>query len=260
LEAPVDEPSIPALTRNVAVLRARVEAAQARGAAAADAVTLMVVTKSQPPSIFGALAAVGVTDIGENRIQNASARRAHSPAGLTWHGIGHLQRNKARTALETFDVFHALDSLRLARRLEDLLAEADRTWPVYLQVNAAEDEAKGGIAPGEALSVVAALAELPHLELQGFMTMGRLGAEDADLRATFCTLRAIRDEAVGRGRGSAAPHGLSMGMSDDFEVAVEEGATVVRVGTAVFHGVWNHAAPISEDTTSGERCGSGEQT
>lgn len=260
MPAPHDDPRIPALKRNVDALRARIEAAQSRGSAAAPAVTLMVVTKSQEPSIYGPLAAAGVTDIGENRVQSASERRPLAPAGLTWHGIGHLQRNKARTALATFDVFHALDGLRLARRLEALLAEADRSWPVYLQVNAAEDEAKSGLAPDETLATVAALAELPHLELRGFMTMARLGAEEADLRATFCTLREIRDEAVGRGRGATAPHGLSMGMSDDFEVAVEEGATVVRVGTAVFRGVENHVAPVPKDTTSGERCGSGEQT
>ena len=260
MHAPHDDPRIPTIRDNVAALRARIQAAQASSTSAAEAVTLLVVTKSQPASIFGALAAAGVSDVGENRIQTASARRPLAPEGLTWHGIGHLQRNKARTALSTFDIFHALDSLRLAHRLEELLAEAERSWPVYLQVNTAEDEAKGGIGPDEALAAVAALAELPHLELRGFMTMGRLRAEEADLRATFCTLRAIRDEAVERGRGATAPDGLFMGMSDDFEVAVEEGATVVRIGTAVFRGVENHAAPVSEDSTSGERCGSGEQT
>jgi len=237
-----DDNLIATLRGNVAALRSRIEAARERGARAAAHVDLLVVTKSQPASIFGPLLAAGVTDIGENRVQSASARRPGAPAGLVWHGIGHLQRNKARTAVATFDVFHALDGIRLAERLEAVLAEAERPWPVYLQVNAAGDEAKSGVEPEEALALVAELAACPHVELRGFMTMGRLGASEADLRATFCTLREIRDEAVRRGRGAAAPAGLSMGMSDDFEVAVEEGATVVRVGRAVFHGVDKLAA------------------
>lgn len=244
MQTPDDDPRSARIRSNVEALRARIDAASARGAHAADDVTLMVVTKSQPPPIFGPLAAAGVVDIGENRVQSAAARRPEAPAGLVWHGIGPLQRNKARTALATFDVFHALDGMRLADRLESLLAPDGRIWPVYLQVNAAGDEAKSGLAPAEALDAVAALAERPHLALQGFMTMGRLGASEEDLRATFCTLREIRDEAVRRGRGPAAPHGLSMGMSDDFEIAVEEGATVVRVGRAVFRGVDNHAASV----------------
>ena len=255
-----DDPRIAPIRTNVAGLCARIEAARRRGPHGADRVSLVVVTKSQPASIFGALAAAGVTAIGENRVQSASARRPQAPPGLVWHGIGHLQRNKARTAVATFDVFHALDGMRLAERLEAVLAEAGRTWPVYLQVNAADDEAKNGVEPEEALAVVAELATCPHLEVRGFMTMGRLGASEADLRATFCTLREIRDEAVGRGRGSAAPDGLSMGMSDDFEIAVEEGATLVRVGRAVFRGVDILAASASGDNGPGVEPGDGDPT
>ncbi len=260
LQPPNDDPRSQLLRKNVAGLLERIAAARSRGAHAAADVQLVVVTKSQPASIFGPLADAGVSDIGENRIQSAAQRRPLAPAGLTWHGIGHLQRNKARTAIATFDLFHALESLRLAEHLERLLAEVGRVWPVYLQVNTAGDEAKAGVEPDEALPLLEAVSRLSHLEVRGFMTMGRLGASEADLRATFCTLREIRDEAVRRGRGTAAPQGLSMGMSDDFEIAVEEGATAVRVGRAVFHGVDNHAAPSSGDETSGERGGGGEQT
>ncbi len=242
-----DDPRTPLLRANIAGLEARIEAARGRGGHAADAVQLLVVTKSQPASIFAPLAAAGVTDIGENRIQSASERRPLAPGGLRWHGIGSLQRNKARTALATFDVFHALDGLRLAERLESLLAEgaSSRVWPVYLQVNTADDPDKGGVAPDEALSTLERLAACPHLQVLGFMTMGRRAATDADLRATFCTLREIRDEAVRRGRGSVPPSGLSMGMSDDFELAVEEGATVVRVGRAVFRDVGKQATSLT---------------
>lgn len=225
------------LAANVDALRGRIEAARRRGAHAAGAVTLVVVTKAQPPAVFAPLAAAGVTDIGENRVQQAAARRPGAPAGLTWHGIGHLQRNKVASAVATFDVFHALDSLRLAERLEQALAAAGRTWPVYVQVNAAEDPAKGGWHADDVPAALDALAGLPHLAPVGFMTMAAAGAQESALRRTFRTLRDVRDEAVRRGVGSTVPEGLSMGMSNDFEIAVEEGATAVRVGRAVFAGV-----------------------
>ena len=229
-------PPVARLAANVAGLRARIEAARARSVHAAEAVTLVVVTKSQPAAIFAPLAQAGVTDVGENRVQQAAARRPGAPEGLTWHGIGHLQRNKVASAVGLFDVFHALDSLRLAERIEEALAAAERTWPVYVQLNAADDPAKGGWRPEEAPAVLEALAALPHLRPIGFMTMAAEGAQESALRRTFRTLRDVRDEAVRRGVGSIAPDGLSMGMSNDFEIAVEEGATAVRVGRAVFAG------------------------
>lgn len=225
------------LRQNLEVVRGRIERARERGAYAASAVRLLVVTKMAPPAVFALLPAAGVLDVGENRVQAAEARRPGAPPELTWHGIGHLQRNKVARAVELFDVFHALDSPRLAARLEAVLAAADRRWPVYMQVNAASDPAKGGLAPEETIPFVKDLAALPHLDLAGFMTMGRLGAEEPEARAAFRLLREIRDEAVGLGVGTSPPEGLSMGMTDDFEWAVEEGATIVRVGRALFEGV-----------------------
>lgn len=227
------------LRQNLEDVRHRISGARERGEHAAAAVRLVVVTKSAPPDVFGLLQAAGVADVGENRVQAASERRPGAPAGLTWHGIGHLQRNKVARAIDVFDVFHALDSTRLARRLEAVLGDADRSWPVYLQVNAAADPAKGGIAPEETIAFVKELAVLPHLDCQGFMTMGRLESDEADCRAAFALLRELRDDVVRLGVGETAPAGLSMGMTDDYEWAVEEGATVVRVGRAVFEGVWD---------------------
>ena len=127
------------------------------------------------------------------------------------------------------------------------LARLGRRWPVYLQVNAAADPAKGGILPEETVRFVMDLADRPHLVCRGLMTMARLDADEADARGTFRTLRELRDEVVRRGLGDEPPDGLSMGMTDDFEWAVEEGATVVRVGTAIFEGV-----DVSASATSGE--------
>ncbi len=231
--APTEDPAT-RLAANITALEDRIEAARRRSPRAADAVELIVVTKAQPQGIFAPLAAAGVRIVGENRVQAAAERRPAAPEGLIWHGIGHLQRNKAALAVATFDVFHALDSLRLAARLDEVLEGSGRSWPVYVQVNAAEDPAKGGFAPSEVPQTLEALTAYPHLTPIGFMTMAKQGAEESDLRRTFSTLGGVRDEAVRRGVGSTAPYGLSMGMSNDFEIAVEEGATAVRVGRAVF--------------------------
>lgn len=228
------------VTANLARLRARIDAARTRGAFAAPRVDLLVVTKSAPVALFPVLREAGVTDVAENRVQAAEARRPLAPPGWRWHGIGHLQRNKVRRALALFDVFHALDSLDLARALDPFLSSANRVWPVYIQVNAADDPRKGGIGPAEAPSFVKSLAALPHLAPLGFMTMARLDATPEQTRAAFRALREVRDEVVRLGVGAQPPAGLSMGMSQDFEAAVEEGATVVRLGSAVFEGV---AAP-----------------
>ena len=229
------------LHQNLEDVRGRIASARERGAHAAREVRLMVVTKSAPADVFGLLGPVGVVDIGENRVQDAAERRPAAPEGLTWHGIGHLQRNKAARAVDLFDVYHALDSRRLAGRLEGLLADAGRRWPVYIQVNAATDPAKGGFAPEETIAFVKELAELPHLACRGFMTMGRLGADESDARAAFRLLREVRDDAVRLGVGDEEPEGLSMGMTDDYEWAVEEGATIVRVGRAIFEGVFDES-------------------
>jgi pyridoxal phosphate enzyme (YggS family) len=225
------------LLANLEAVHGRIGAARARGAHAAAEVALVAVTKAVPPALFPTLARAGVREVGENRVQAALARRPLAPADWVWHGIGHLQRNKAARALEAFDVFHALDSRVLAERLEALLAPRGRRWSVYLQVNAAGDPRKGGVGPEDALTLFAEVARLPHLEPLGFMTLAAEDGDEDDTRRTFRILREIRDEALRRGTGPAPPRGLSMGMSNDFEIAVEEGATVVRVGSALFEGL-----------------------
>jgi pyridoxal phosphate enzyme (YggS family) len=232
------------LRENLAALRARVEAARARGTHPAASVDLVLVTKSVPAARLAWLPAAGVRDVGENRVAAAVEKREALPVdlvrSLVWHGIGHLQTNKARRAIDAFDVFHALDSLRLADRLDALLEETGRSparaWPVYAQVNAAHDPRKGGVEPEDAPAFLAALEGRPRLRVVGLMTMARED-DPAGARAAFRALREVRDEAVRRGIGRDAPRGLSMGMSDDFEAAVEEGATLVRIGRAAWDGV-----------------------
>jgi pyridoxal phosphate enzyme (YggS family) len=216
---------------------------------------VVLVTKSVPAAWLSFVREAGVDDVGENRVQGAEEKRAALDVdvarALTWHGIGHLQTNKARRAIALFDVFHALDSLALADRLEAVLSAGggapSRPWRVYAQVNAARDPAKGGVAPEEAAGFLAALEDRPHLRVEGLMTMAREDGGVEDARRAFRCLREVRDEAARRGTGRHDPSGpslgLSMGMSDDFEAAVEEGATVVRLGRAAWDGIAAPSAP-----------------
>lgn len=235
------------LRENLRGLTSRIEAARRRSGHAARDVTLVAVTKSVPPAALPLLLHAGHLHLGENRVLDAAHKRESGPRGLVWHGIGHLQTNKAKKAVATFDVFHALDSLRLAAELEAVLASGDRRWPVYVQVNAADDPAKGGFRPEETLDALRALGSFPHLDVVGLMAMAKEADPGEAARPTFRALRELRDEAVRRGVGSRADLGLSMGMSSDFEAAVEEGSTIVRVGRAVWDGVGlppsAHAAP-----------------
>ena len=231
------------LRANVIAVRARMEAARRRGAASAEAVQLVAVTKAAPPAVLPHLHALELTDVGENRAAQAKARRAMSPEGLRWHGIGHLQRNKARTAMGVFDVLHAVDR----HALVEALARHHRggpPMPCYLQVNASGEVQKSGIAPEQAIELLTAVLRVPAaLHPIGWMTMARGGAEEHDLRQTFRTLRGVREEAERRGLGDPPPPGLSMGMSGDFEIAIEEGATVVRVGSALMYDVVSEDVP-----------------
>jgi pyridoxal phosphate enzyme (YggS family) len=252
-ELPTAEPAVDRLRRHLTSVYERIDAARARGAHAARAVTLVVVTKAAPPNAFDLLRSVGERDVGENRVQDAVAKRETAPPGLVWHGIGHLQTNKVKKAVRAFDVFHALDSAPLAAAVEDALSAAGRRWPVYVQVNAARDPNKGGVEPEHALALAESVALLGHLDVVGFMTMAKEDDLGERARPCFSVLRELRDEAVRRGIGRVPPSGLSMGMSGDFEVAVEEGATIVRVGHAVWDGSDRARRADAPDSTATPR-------
>jgi pyridoxal phosphate enzyme (YggS family) len=172
----------------------------------------------------------GVRTLGENRVQEAETKVDALP-GVEWHLVGHLQGNKAGRAIELFGVIQSVDSVVLAQRL-DRLADPGRRVPVYLQVNVDADPAKSGFDPDRLESDVPAVLALPNLDIRGLMTVGRLVERAEDARPTFAALRGLSDEL--RAIHPVLGSGLSMGMTDDFEVAVEEGATVLRVGRAIF--------------------------
>ncbi|HXQ96473.1 MAG TPA: YggS family pyridoxal phosphate-dependent enzyme [Candidatus Acidoferrales bacterium] len=217
----------------------RIESACARVGRDPSEVTLVAVTKTVPVRSVRAAIAAGFSALGENRVQDAAPKLAElaadCPAGgaIAWHLIGPLQSNKARRAVELFDVIETVDSLALARRLDRTAGEIGReVLPVLLQVNVDADPAKSGYEIDTIAADLPGLIALPRLRVLGLMTVGRLVSDAAEARPTFRTLR----ELSGRLRGIDPRLGpaLSMGMSDDFEVAVEEGATIVRLGRAIF--------------------------
>ena len=209
----------------------------------ADVVLVAVSKEVEAIRVRDAVAA-GIRTFGENRVQEGMAKRPQvEGAGMTWHLIGPLQSNKARKAVETFDVIHTVDSVDLARRIDSIVGGAGgtRRYPVLLQVNVDADPSKSGLQPPDVEPALAEIAALQHVAVEGLMTVGRLVDTAEAARPTFRTLRELSERlhAAGKGLGPA----LSMGMTDDFEVAVEEGATIVRVGRAIFGERPHHHAP-----------------
>lgn len=194
--------------------------------------TLVAVSKGQPPEVVRAAADLGVTLFGENRVQEAKAKIPLCPGRLRWHLIGHLQTNKARDAVEWFDLIESVDSLRLGRELNQRAEQQAKRLPVLLEVNIAGEASKFGYPPAQLLAELKEINALPRLELHGLMTMAPWTPEPEKARPIFRQLRELKTECEQR-LGAPLAH-LSMGMSGDFEVAIEEGATIVRIGTALF--------------------------
>jgi len=211
----------------------RIDGACARAGRDPAEVTLVAVSKTIPPDALRDAVAAGLDRLGENRVQEGLAK-AHEVPGGHWQLIGPLQSNKARRALEVFESIQTIDSVDLARRLDRLVPEvrADERYPVLIQVNVDRDPAKAGFAPDQVSAALAELLALPHLAVGGLMTVGRQTHDAAEARGTFSGLRELSERC--RARWPELGAALSMGMSDDYELAVEEGATIVRVGRALF--------------------------
>jgi pyridoxal phosphate enzyme (YggS family) len=214
-------------------IRVRVLRAAERSGRKPDTVILIGVSKTVPADVVSQAVALGLTDVGENRVQEAEAKiAAVGRMRARWHLIGHLQRNKAGRAVELFDRVHGVDGIEIAEALSRRAAAAGRRIPVLLEVNVSGEASKFGVAPDSAERVLDPMAALPGLTLDGLMTVGAPVAHPEQARPGFARLRALRDRLAIR-LGRPLPE-LSMGMSGDFEVAIEEGSTMVRVGTALF--------------------------
>ena len=214
------------IERNLKEVEGRIAQAAQRVGRSPDEVTIVAVTKQVAPQAIEAAIKAGIRHIGENRVQEANEKiRLLSALELypTWHMVGHLQTNKVKTAVEIFDIIHSIDSLRLAQLVSQ---RADKTLPVLLQVNISGEETKSGFSVAELPKALDEVARLPRLEVKGLMTIAPLVQDAEEVRPIFRRLRELRD--------SLGLEHLSMGMSNDFEVAVEEGATIVRIGRAIF--------------------------
>ena len=219
----------PELGDRVAAVRARIDAAARRGGHG-QRTAIVAVTKTHGPEAVVAAWDAGVPDIGENRVQEALGKMGEVTVPVRWHLIGHLQRNKVGS-LDRFSLFHALDSARLADAVNRFGEERERVVDVLLQVNPAGEETKGGFDMRSVEAEAARLVAMRGLRVIGAMTIARLGADEVELRQTYSAVRGARDILSGAGHPATE---LSMGMSNDFEVAVEEGATIVRLGSLLF--------------------------
>lgn len=217
---------------NLKIIGAKIEAACGRAGRDPSSVRLLPISKTVPAHLLRLAYDAGITTFGENKIQEAQEK--HEALGdlpVSFAIVGHLQTNKARHLARFASEFHALDSHRLAKELNRRLEGEGRDLDVYVQVNTSGEETKFGLAPEDALEFIAGLGDYPRLKLRGLMTLAIFSDERELVRACFQRLRGLRDEALKINPGAG---GLSMGMSGDFELAIEEGATVVRVGTSIF--------------------------
>jgi hypothetical protein len=240
------------LAERLAEVKDRIAVAAAKAGRDARDVTLIAVTKTAAPEQMREIVQLGVSDLGESRVQVIQQRipqlneffarqRTHGepgavPAKLRWHMIGHLQRNKVKPLLPMVDYIHSVDSLRLAEEIEAAGGKLGKTVPVLLEVNASEESQKFGVAVGAAVHLAEQIASMDNIALVGLMTMAPLTEDVEKARFVFARTREIFDEMKWHKIGGAGFRHLSMGMSNDYEVAIAEGATMVRIGTSLFGG------------------------
>jgi pyridoxal phosphate enzyme (YggS family) len=219
---------------NILQVLERIEDAAARSLRDARDVKLVAVTKTvEPPRIVEAIEG-GITAIGENRVQEAARKFTEELPPVEKHLVGHLQTNKVKKALELFDMIQSVDSLRLAREIATRSETAGTTTEILVEVNTSGEETKYGLEPGETLDAIREMADLKGIRITGLMTIGAFLDDPEDVRPCFRSLRDIRDAIEEEVIPGVAMDHLSMGMTNDYEVAIEEGATIVRVGRAIF--------------------------
>jgi pyridoxal phosphate enzyme (YggS family) len=231
------------LEHNLSSVQERIAAAAGRVGRNPGEVVLVAVTKLEPPDVILAAYDLGLRHFGENRIEEAQQKVSDLPADITWHMIGHIQSRKAREVLPLFDWVHSVDRTKIAHRLERFAADRPEPLPILLECNVSGESSKHCFAADrwaedveQGRSLFGAIEEivaLPHLQVQGLMTMAPIVADAEQARPVFVQLRGLRDELATSFPQAGWQH-LSMGMTDDFEVAIEEGATLVRVGRAIF--------------------------
>ena len=225
------------LTQRLRDVHQRIAAACRRVGRSPEEVTLVAITKTVNVEVASLLPELGISDLGESRPQELWKKAALLPNSVRWHLVGHLQRNKIEATLPLVKLIHSVDSVRLLEGLEQECAKRQLHVRVLLEVNASREEAKHGFKPEEGPALAQSFSDYQHLEVAGLMTMAAMSDNSEDSRPTFAALRRLRDQLRQLlGQPNALPE-LSMGMTNDFEVAIEEGATLVRIGSALFEGL-----------------------
>lgn len=234
-DSAIDTPDLDAIRGRIAAnlrdVEARLAAAAARSGRSAEDVTLVAVSKTWPVPVVQAAVDAGAKTLGENRVQEAQEKVPGVTGSPAWHLVGHLQRNKAKVAVDLFDVIESVDSARLAREIGKHAARSGKEVAILLQVNTSGEASKFGVEPDDLAALADEAAGIEGLAVEGLMTIAAHTDDATAVRSCFETLRGLRDRVV---RDHPAATHLSMGMTGDFEMAIEEGATIVRVGTAIF--------------------------
>ncbi len=232
------------LTSSFGSIQERIQAACGRAGRNPASVSLVAVSKGQPPEMVRAAADVGQVLFGESRVQEARAKIEQCPGRLRWHLLGHLQSNKCRDAVALFEMIESVDSLALGQEIDKWAGKEGKRMPILLEVNVAGEATKFGFRPEPLLSTLSEINALPRIEVHGLMTIAPWTPEPEKVRPVFRRLRELKGECE-QILGAPLAH-LSMGMSGDFEVAIEEGATLVRIGTSLF-GPRSKAKKVAQD-------------
>lgn len=222
------------IRENLSKIQDRITVAADRSGQDPHSVCLVAVSKTKPVDLILEAIDAGITDVGENRVQEANSKRDQINRSVRWHLVGHLQTNKVKQALQTFDLIHSVDSLRLLAEIDRRSAQLSRQTDVLIQVNTSAEPSKYGIEPDQTLNLIEAALDHTHVRIRGLMTIGVFLADLEAVRPSFVLLRELREKILARQFPGVEMEYLSMGMTNDFEVAIEEGANLVRIGTAIF--------------------------
>lgn len=222
------------LTENLQSVRDKIAKAAEGAGRDPSEVKIVAITKTHPPEVVEEAVSAGLEDVGENKVQEFLDKSEEVTTPCRWHFVGHLQRNKVKKIIGRFELIHSLDSLRLARRLNKLSSREEMVTDVLVQVNTSGEESKYGIMPEDAVRFCGEVSAMEGIRVKGLMTMAPWVDDPEVLRAAFSGLRRLRDEIRDRGIRRISMEDLSMGMTNDFECAVAEGATILRLGRVLF--------------------------
>jgi len=220
------------IEKNIIDLKSKVEKAALKSQRKPEEITVVAVSKTFPPEYIKEAVRYGITDIGENRVQEAEEKISTLGTIAKWHMVGHLQRNKVRKALKMFDIIQSVDSYRLAEEINNRVEKGP--YPVLIQVNVSMEDTKFGISPAQAMELIKSAARLKKIKVEGLMTIPPFSLSPEEARPYFRDLKLLKNEVDKQGIFDEELKYLSMGMTGDFEVAIEEGANIIRVGTAIF--------------------------